>query len=145
MANLDEKKKPRRRGRRGGKGRNKVPVSKLVVEQPLQIPQHGLDPMDSSDPYDDKKADLEIAKVAEEHKETLASADEVLSEILPELLRARDFPILDWICSTLGQTRSEVCRRILTEAIVRERVNYREAMGEGGASGKNIETLQERI
>lgn len=131
----DLNKKPRRRGRRGGKGRNKKPRVVNASDATAEvIAPSGITVSAESIAYDEVIATAEIKAERERQEQVLRTADGILEGLLPGFIRKRDLQVLDWLCDTLGKTRAQVVKDMLTSNLVRERVSYREANGGGGAT-----------
>lgn len=129
-----KKRRRRRRGRGRGKGGQGQP-------QPQQPQSQTKD----YDPYDleAEKRQINAEKIvkAAENK----SAEDLLDDLIPLILQARDMEVFNWMIKATGQSRVAIVTQILRGAIIKERSNHREAMGGGGASSKDSEALAARL
>ncbi|MBX2835050.1 MAG: hypothetical protein KTR28_08790 [Micavibrio sp.] len=145
MTENHEKSKPRRRGRRGGKGRRKTETTTKPVQMDMEDYVGKPAQPEKADPYDEAAASAEIKTTEKKHEMNMLTTNEQLADVLPLLLRDRDLLVLDWVCGVLGQTRAQVVKSMLTKAIVVEKRAYREAQGGGGASSTDIASLSARL
>lgn len=60
-------------------------------------------------------------------------------------LKDRDIPVLDAICGNMGITYAEYIIRVVRSDVIKHKPAYREAMGAGGNSSKNIEFLADKL
>lgn len=59
--------------------------------------------------------------------------------------RERHAVVFDWLCDKLNKTPDQLAGELLTVAIVRELPAYREAIGGGGNSSRDLEKLASRL
>lgn len=140
MADLEgqPKKRRRRRGRRRGKGGGGQPQQQVQTQAPTQAET-------AYDPYDLKAEAAEMKTEREAKAKEDQSAEQLIDDLIPLILQERDLVVLKWMIEATGQSRVALFTQILRGAIIKERVNHREAMGGGGASSKNLEALSNRI
>lgn len=127
----DDQPKRKRRRRRRGKGGGGQPPS---PPQPKPI-----------DPYDVQAETADIKREQQEQKRLEQSAAQLIEQLLPLILQARDLEVLAWLIKATGTTEVSIVTQILRAAIVRERRAFIEAHGGGGASSTNLEALAARI
>lgn len=65
-----------------------------------------------------------------------------IDQLLP---RKRHKEVFDWLCSVMNKKPEDLIREIVTQAVVKEYPSYRESLGGGGNSSKNLSSLSERI
>lgn len=122
------RKKPRRRGRRGGKGRRKLhrqAVPETPVQEPVESSEGG-----NPDIYDMAAEKREIDQAQAKHDEEMKTVNERLAGLLPLMLKPRDLTVLDWLCEVTKQDRATACIEMLRGQIVLNRRQYREAQGQ---------------
>ena len=95
--------------------------------------------------YDVEAENREAAEAKSRGVKGMEDANHLCSELLPLILAPRDISTLNWMLDQLNTTPAHLVQSMVKAAIVRERVNEREANGGGGASSQNIEKLAARI
>tara|TARA_R110000765_G_scaffold297405_5_gene392543 strand:- start:19969 stop:20286 length:318 start_codon:yes stop_codon:yes gene_type:complete len=93
----------------------------------------------------DKAAD-EAALVRSNQKKLQSDRDmkRIAGALLGQLPK-RDQEVLAWVCHQSGKSPGQVAFEMVRKSIIIERRGYREAMGGGGASSQNLETLTHRL
>lgn len=113
----------------------------------VAVSEPAITPVEDGNPdiYDPIKEMAEIRASQNELAATMEEANDLCSQLLPLILNARDLSTFEWMKGALDQTDAQLVQGLLKAAIVRERVNEREAKGGGGASSKNRQALAERL
>lgn len=96
-------------------------------------------------PKEPDEDELEAAAVAELEKQNAAKQGEVrelVERLIPLIMQPRHLEVFRWIS---GNNPERAITLILRNEIMRRTPDYREAMGGGGGSSRNLEALAERI
>lgn len=95
---------------------------------------------------EDEEDKIDRAAELAKRREREEVEDRAANEAIAHLMDRRHKEIFDWLCRVQGGKRAaQLLKEILRSALIRERPAFREAQGKGGASSRNIETLQERL
>lgn len=87
----------------------------------------------------------EIRDDERRHAEEIARVDELAAELIPLVMQARHQVVFDWMCQSRRATPGQVLIGILRSEIAAQGKNYREAIGGGGGSSRDLAALSERI
>ena len=118
------------------------------LDSPAQAPAPEREPVpvtEADQGYDVEAENREAAEAKVRGAKGMEDANHLCSELLPLILAPRDISTLNWMLDQLNTTPAHLVQSMVKAAIVRERVNEREANGGGGASSQNIEKLAARI
>ena len=94
---------------------------------------------------EDAEADREIAASQAKIAADQNRIEQLISEALPLMFQDRHMLVLRWIASSSGNSIGRVVQQILRAEVSRQMPTYREAIGGGGSSSRNIELLTERL
>jgi hypothetical protein len=94
-------------------------------------------PAEEIDNEDDYAAEKERKRLR------LEAEEEAARQVLATMIEPRFLEIFRWISQ--GKTAGQVIKELLRKGLIEHRAAYREAIGEGGASSRNIEKLAERL
>lgn len=87
-----------------------------------------------------------VAAIAPENHAAFDDAlDRAAKVFVDHALKPRDLPVLAWLCASLKITPAVYFGQVLRSAVVAEKSNWREAIGQGGASSRNLDKLAERL
>lgn len=126
-------------------------LGKLVADDaqpaPVALAEPAVAPFEDGNPdvYDAEIEKAGIRAAKERLDATMEEANDLCRQLLPLIFSARDASTFEWMKDVLGQNDAQLVQGLLKAAIVRERVNEREAKGGGGSSSRNLETLKVRI
>ena len=88
----------------------------------------------------------EAARASEKRKQVTTERERKrMAGALLTLLPKRDLEILEWVCRSSGKLPGEVATQMIHEALVKERIAFREAHGGGGASSTDAQKLSARL
>lgn len=93
----------------------------------------------------DRAADEVARSNQADHDAIQQRAEKRIAGALMETLAARDKEVLEWMCGVLGQTPGQIAFDLIRAGLIKERSNFREAKGGGGASSRDIEKLTQRL
>lgn len=134
------KKKRRRRNRRRGSGGQAGAAAVQSFIPAVQVENRpGVHP----DPYDRVAEAAGIAADRKAHAERIHTADELAGLLIPLITQARHKAVFDWAAAGIGPAK--YIEKIVRAEIARVSPAYREAMGGGGSSSRDLESLSERI
>jgi len=75
-------------------------------------------------------------------KQQAADNSAATSEVSPlSMLKPRHMEVLNWMCEASGMSAHELVALVVKQAVIAEMPNYREAMGGGGGTTKNLEAF----
>lgn len=99
-------------------------------------------PSEETPPEDD--GDKEVIRSDAEHAaRDQARAAELARELIPLILQPRHLDTFNWMAG--GGEAVRVVQMAVRNAVQKAMPDYREAMGKGGGSSRNLEALAERI
>lgn len=93
------------------------------------------------DVYDAELEAQQLAEAKELAAQHVQTMDQATENLLPIILQDRDFDVLNWMAASMQKTRGQLVQWIIRSHLAKQRVAYREALGGGGASSQNVETL----
>jgi len=76
---------------------------------------------------------------------TIEQAEKRIAGVLIQVMPKRDLVVFEWLCHATGKKPGKIALEMIRAATIKERPAYREAMGQGGGSSQNLETLSERL
>lgn len=99
-------------------------------------------PGETSEQDDDAAEREAVAQLEREATAKRGEVRELVQRLIPLIMQPRHMEVFRWIS---GDSPEVAITQILRNEIMRRTPDYREAMGGGGKSSRNLEALAERI